>query len=152
MKVGNVNMLSKKQALDQLILEIFRLHGALIAAGDALVSDLGLTSARWQVLGAISKAPEPLSLSQIARAMGLSRQAVRRLVNEMEAEALLQTFPHASNRRLRMVRLTGPGGELHRVVDARQEPWGQSLADGLRRDHIVVATALLRQLRAELEN
>ena len=37
--------------ITDLILETFRLNGQLLAAGDALVSDVGLTSARWQVLG-----------------------------------------------------------------------------------------------------
>ncbi|MDH3233798.1 MAG: MarR family transcriptional regulator, partial [Alphaproteobacteria bacterium] len=41
------------EAVTALILETFRLNGRLLAAGDRLVGDLGLTSARWQVLGAI---------------------------------------------------------------------------------------------------
>jgi hypothetical protein len=40
-------------ATTELVLEIFRLNGELIAMGDALVGDIGLTSARWQVMGAI---------------------------------------------------------------------------------------------------
>ena len=47
-------------AVTALILETFRLNGRLLAAGDALVESLDLTSARWQVLGAIATAPIPL--------------------------------------------------------------------------------------------
>ena len=47
------------EALTDLFLAVFRLNGRLLAAGDHLVSDLGLTSARWQVLGAIAHAPSP---------------------------------------------------------------------------------------------
>ena len=43
-----------RRALTGLVIEVFRLNGDLLAAGDALVGDLGLTSARWQVLGAIA--------------------------------------------------------------------------------------------------
>ena len=39
--------------LTRLVLELFRLNGRLLAAGDAMTRDLGLTSARWQVLGAV---------------------------------------------------------------------------------------------------
>ncbi|TIW72492.1 MAG: MarR family transcriptional regulator, partial [Mesorhizobium sp.] len=41
------------KALSDLILDLFRLNSRISAAGDRLVADLGLTSARWQVLGAI---------------------------------------------------------------------------------------------------
>ena len=41
-------------AVTQLILDVFRLNGRLLIAGDRLVGELGLTSARWQVLGAIA--------------------------------------------------------------------------------------------------
>ena len=70
-------------AATDLILETFRLNGSLLAAGDAMVADLGLTSARWQVLGAIALSPVPLPVAHIARNMGLTRQAVQRLINEM---------------------------------------------------------------------
>jgi hypothetical protein len=43
-----------------LIIEVFRLNGDLLAAGDFLVGDIGLTSARWQVLGSIALSPVPL--------------------------------------------------------------------------------------------
>src|SRR5215210_6586367 len=65
-----------RAAITELILETFRLNGRLLAAGDALVRDLGLTSARWQVLGAVAMSPVPLPVSHIARNMGLSRQGV----------------------------------------------------------------------------
>ena len=47
------------EALTDLVLAVFRLNGRLLAAGDHLVSDLGLTSARWQVLGAIAHSAKP---------------------------------------------------------------------------------------------
>src|SRR5205814_345438 len=53
----------------ELILEVFRLNGRLLAAGDRLVADLGLTSARWQVLGAIALASSPMPVAWIARNM-----------------------------------------------------------------------------------
>ena len=40
-------------ALTGLILDLFRLNNLLLTAGDRLVAGLGLTSARWQILGAI---------------------------------------------------------------------------------------------------
>jgi hypothetical protein len=48
----------------------------LLAAGDTLVRDLGLTSARWQVLEAVMMSPIPLLVAHIAQNMGLARQNV----------------------------------------------------------------------------
>src|ERR1700750_134870 len=107
------------EALTGLVLAVFRLNGQLLAAGDRLVADLGLTSARWpglgasalpprpppggwlargpglpsarwQVLGAIALAPSPQPVAWLARNMGLNRQGVQRLVNEMRDDGLVE--------------------------------------------------------------
>ncbi len=83
-----------RHALSDLVVAVFRLNGDLLAAGDALVQDLGLTSARWQVLGAIALAPAPLPVAHIARNMGLARQSVQRLVGEMRADGLIRLAPN----------------------------------------------------------
>src|SRR5262249_60183634 len=62
-------------AMTELILETFRLNGLLLEAGDRLVAEIGLTSARWQGLGAIALAPGPLPVAHLARHMGRGRPA-----------------------------------------------------------------------------
>ena len=47
-----------RRSLTDFIIDVFRLNGALLVSGDALVGDLGLTSALWQVLGAIAHTRE----------------------------------------------------------------------------------------------
>lgn len=76
-----------------LILAIFRLNGRLLLAGDRLVAGLDLTSARWQVLGAIALAERPQPVAWLARNMGLNRQGVQRIVNEMRDDGLLEISP-----------------------------------------------------------
>ena len=92
-----------RTAITELILETFRLNGRLLAAGDALVRDLGLTSARWQVLGAVAMSPVPLPVSHIARNMGLSRQGVQRVADELEARGIVRFAPNPHHRRARLV-------------------------------------------------
>ena len=41
----------------ELVLDVFRLNGLLLAAGDHLTAGEGLTAARWQVLGS-NRAPD----------------------------------------------------------------------------------------------
>ena len=92
-----VNM-KKTIALDRLILEIFRVNGRLIAAGDILVKDIGLTGARWQVLGAIATSSIPLPVAHIARRMGLtlSNCAVVGERNETRWTGAVRTEPRPS--------------------------------------------------------
>ena len=41
----------KRMLFLDLVLSVFRLNGLLVAEGDAMTEDLGLTSARWKVQG-----------------------------------------------------------------------------------------------------
>ncbi len=137
--------------LTELVLEVFRLNGRLIAVGDRLVADAGLTSARWQVLGAIHFAPEPQTVSWLARSIGLTRQAVQRLVNELEAEGLAAFKANPSHRRAQLVALTRKGQTAYAAADRRQKPWANGLAKGLDRDELKRATDLLNTIRRRLE-
>lgn len=134
-----------------LILEVFRLNGRLLAAGDALVADLGLTSARWQVLGAVALSPMPLPVAHLARNMGLTRQAVQRLTNEMAADRLLTFAPNPHHARAKLVLLTDAGKAAYAAAMSRQMPWAAELGDGLEPAMIDAAAAILRTLRARLD-
>ena len=72
------------EALTNLILEVFRFNGAMLDAGNRLTKPYGMTSARWQVMGAIDLAGQPVTVAQIARRMGLARQGVQRIANDLE--------------------------------------------------------------------
>jgi DNA-binding MarR family transcriptional regulator len=141
-----------RAAVTELILEVFRLNGQLLAAGDALVADIGLTSARWQVLGAIALSPVPLPVAHLARNMGLARQSVQRLVGEMNDDGLVEYAPNQHHRRARLVLLTDNGEIAFRAAIARQEPWADGLAAGLTAEAIRTATGTLRRLRRHLED
>src|SRR5215510_2623749 len=138
-------------AVTALILETFRLNGRLLAAGDALVGNLDLTSARWQVLGAVAAAPLPLSVAQIARSMGLTRQGVQRLANDMERDGLLRFAANPNHQRAKLVVMTPRGQAAYSAAMKRQAPWAQALAQGLTAQQIAGATVILKQLRQKLE-
>lgn len=138
-------------SITELILESFRLNGCLLAAGDALVQDLGLTSARWQVLGAAALAPAPAPVAHLARDMGLSRQNVQRIANELEAAGLLTFAPNPNHQRAKLVLLTEHGRAVYAKAATRQAPWAAALSKGVPDDAIEEATSLLRNLRRRLE-
>ena len=70
----------------QLTLEIFRVSGMLNTEGDELTKEFGITSSRWKILGAAEMSEGPVTVPQIGRTMGQSRQAVQRLVDVMKKD------------------------------------------------------------------
>lgn len=137
-------------AFTELILETFRLNGRLLAAGDRLTRDLGLTSARWQVLGAIAAGPLPAA--QIARNMGLQRQSVQRLVDALAADGLVEFATNPNHRRAKLVRLSAEGHSALQAVSRRQVEWSNRTAEGLGAGDLEAAVGVLRRLRARLED
>ncbi len=150
MRLGKTARL--REAVTELILEVFRLNGELLVAGDALVGDIGLTSARWQALGAIALSPLPLPVAHLARNMGLARQSVQRLVDEMRNGGLVRFAPNPHHRRAKLVLLTDRGEMTYRAAMDRQAPWSDGLVEGLSAQAILSATSVLRMIRERLDS
>src|SRR3712207_1812805 len=118
-------------AFTAVVLEVFRLNGALLAAGNTLCEGTGLTSGRWQVLGAVAMRETPATVAQIARAMGQTRQSVQRIVDEMERDGVVERVADPEHRRARPVQLTEHGAALWAEMRRRQVPWANRTADGV---------------------
>ncbi len=142
---------SRGEAVTELILEVFRLNGRLLVAGDRLVAGLGLTSARWQVLGAIALSDRPQPVAWLARSMGLNRQGVQRIVNELHHEGVVELAPNPHHRRARLVLLTERGKSAFAQAERLQRPWVEGLARGLEIADIAAARHVTAALRERLE-
>ena len=139
------------EALTDLVLAVFRLNGRLLTAGDRLVSDLGLTSARWQVLGAIALAPSPQPVAWLARSMGLNRQGVQRIVNEMREDGLVELRPNPHHRRAHLVALTKRGENAFASARRLQAPWANALSKGLGAEELMQTRQILATLCERLD-
>src|SRR2546430_4690588 len=138
-------------AVADLVRAVYRLHGRLPAAGDRLVSDLGLTSARWQVMGAIAHAPSPQPVAWLARSMGLNRQGVQRIVNEMREDDLVELRPNPHHRRAHLVALTKHGEKAYAAASRLQTPWANALAKGLDGEELAAASRIIKALGERTE-
>src|SRR6266700_82638 len=138
-------------AATQVVLATFRANGLLLAAGSKLAAQEQLTAARWQALGAVALAGRPLTVPQIARRMGLTRQAVQASVNWLLAEALVEADENLDHRRSPLIRLTELGRQKYTAVDRRQIRWINELATGLKISDLAAAARLLHDLSDRLE-
>src|SRR5258708_552935 len=93
-------------ALTGLMLDLFRLNSLALTAGDRLVAPLGLTSARWQILGAIVAAERPQPVAWFARDLGANRQNVQRIINDLEREGFVAFASNPHHKRAQLVLLT----------------------------------------------
>lgn len=94
--------------------------------------------------------PVPLPVAHIARNMGLSRQNVQRLANELEGQGVVRFAPNPHHRRAKLILPTEQGRALYEAAITRQRPWASALADGLPVKDIRSATELLRIVRGRL--
>lgn len=145
------NSRAPNKPTNDLIVEVFRLNGCLLATADRLVSQFGITSARWQVLGAIGLPPVPETVARLARNMGLTRQSVRRVVNEMVDEGMLCLLDNPHHRRAKLVTMTDKGRKAFEAAVELQEPWVRALSAGIGKDRINDACQVLKTLRERLE-
>jgi len=141
---------SAGEGLTNLIPDLFRLNNLLFTAGDRMVARLGLTSARWQILGAIIAAERAQPVAWLARDLGAARQNVQRIVNDLERDGLVtfETNPH--HRRAQLVVLTDKGRQAFDAAMRLQLPWVNGLADGLSVKDIETTSRVMSTLRAKL--
>ncbi len=138
-------------AATELVLETFRFNGRLLSAGDRLVAELGLTSARWQVLGAIALSPAVETVARLARNMGAHRQGVQRIVNELAKEGLIEFRPNPHHRRANLVALTARGRDIYEQAGRLQIPWINTISEDIDPHEIALATRVMQTLRRRLE-
>lgn len=138
--------------ITRLILSIFRVNGALLAAGDRLTSGLGLTSARWQVLGTIAKAATPLTVASVSKYMGLTRQNVRVIVRELEAAGMVQLADNPAHQRASLVILTAKGKQANKDIEDLQKPFVEALHKEIAGARIADCVDLLQTLLVRLKS
>ncbi len=128
----------------RLILEIFRVNGGLIEAGDRLCAPVDLSSARWQVLGVVEHGPAPVA--HVARSMGLARQSVQQTADALKRNGLIEYRQNPHHRRAKLMCMTPAGREALDYVQDRLAEWSTEIQSELDLDSLETALALLRQV------
>lgn len=115
----------RQDLLSRGALGVFRLNGQFLAVAEELARPAGLTAAWWQVLGAVLRAPLPVS--GVARAMGITRQSVQRIADLLVERGLAEYRPNPAHRRAKLLAPTEAG----RAAVSRIDPGHAAFADRL---------------------
>lgn len=140
------------EALTGMMLALFRLNSMILKSGDRLVAPLGLTSARWQVLGAIVAAEQPQPVAWIARDLGANRQNVQRIVNDLHGDELINFEPNPHHRRAQLVVLTEKGQQAFDAAMELKSPWVNELSAGVSVKDLQTFNRVITTLRVNLDN
>jgi DNA-binding MarR family transcriptional regulator len=133
-----------------LVVQIFRLNGLLLAAGDALAEPAGQTSARWRVMAAVED--KPMSVAQIARGWGLARQSVQRVADVLVREKLAVYEENPRHRRAQLLVLTPEGRSALRTIQAAQQTWANALGAEIGEADLRQGIDLLSRVLKLLQN
>ncbi len=137
-------------AFSTLVVQIFRLSGLILSAGDTLTEPVGQTSARWRVLAAVED--KPASVAQIARRWGQARQSVQRVANALVRDELATYEENPRHRRAQLLVLTPKGRSVLQAIQIAQTAWANHLGAAVGEADLGQASAILARILDLLHN
>tara|TARA_R100001143_G_scaffold13175_3_gene14738 strand:+ start:3850 stop:4287 length:438 start_codon:yes stop_codon:yes gene_type:complete len=141
----------KRKLFLDLVRAVFRLNGLLLADGDRMAERVGLTSARWKVIGIVALSNSGVTVPSIARSLGQSRQAVQRITDVMAADDLLAYVENPRHKRSALVQLTEHGQEVYSALRSLQDPWAIGLTDDVPTAELETSLRLIQRLINRME-
>lgn len=143
---------TKAAILTDIMLTVFRVNGRLLEKGDQMVEPLDLTSARWQVLGAVAMAGKPLSAPQVAEAMGVTRQGAQKQLNKLEEEGFLEMIQNPRHERSPLFVLTDKGSRTMSKTMSLQMAWANALSGNLSLQNLKSTLETLNTIYEQLDS
>ncbi|MEV7506997.1 MULTISPECIES: helix-turn-helix domain-containing protein [unclassified Streptomyces] len=127
-----------------LVADVFEAAGALRRAGEALAAAEGQTQARWQLMSVVSE--EPLPVARAARRLGVARQGVQRIANELVRDGLAAFRDNPDHRTSPLLALTEDGVRSLAAITVRAEAAHRVMGEGMPDEDLARVRALLRSL------
>lgn len=138
-----------QELLGAAALTAFKLNGQFLELAEHLARPVGVTAAWWQVLGAVLHTP--LTVSAIAREMGITRQAVQRTADVLEGKGLIEYHDNPAHRRAKLVAITAEGLESVRAINPHHAQHAAQLSELLGQEAFAEAVAALTKLSQALD-
>ncbi|MFC4604306.1 MarR family winged helix-turn-helix transcriptional regulator [Rhodococcus kronopolitis] len=128
----------------------FALNGAFLRASEHIAPPAGPTPTRWQVLGAVLH--DPLTVSGIARAMGITRQSVQRTADVLVDERLAEHLPNPAYQRATLVRPTESQRAAIRQMTAAQHTFTNRISAHFTEEELARTPQVMNRLVAVLDS
>lgn len=135
--------------LTDVIIATFRLNGRLMEVAQRIARAGGITATDWRVLGGVLDAPR--SVAEIGRLMGMTRQGVQRVADQLVERGLAEYRPNPAHRRAKLLACTEAGYWAIRRITLEQRPWADALAVPIGAPELEQALDTMRRILAALE-
>jgi DNA-binding MarR family transcriptional regulator len=138
-------------ALSDLIRTVIRMNATVQKSGTRLMRGTGITNARWQMLTELFALEKRVTVSELARHMGLTRQAVQRLADDTARDGLVEFTENPSDARAMHLLLTESGRAMYHDALEREWKWANGIAEGFGVEEIKHAVALLEAITQKIQ-
>ncbi len=130
------------------VADIFEAAGKLRRGGEAVARAHGQTQARWQLLSVISQGA--WTVPRIAERLGITRQGVQRVADELQADGLARYDENPGHARSPFVVPTRAGTRaLHGITEAAHD-FNDRLAQEIGERDLATLHGALQRLLAKL--
>jgi DNA-binding MarR family transcriptional regulator len=136
-------------ALTEAIVATFRLNGRLMDIAQRLAREGGLTATEWRVLGGV--VDEPHSVAEVGRRMGMTRQGVQRVADQLADRGLAEYRLNPAHRRAKLLACTQAGYWAIRQIALVQRPWADQIAADVGATELQDTVTTMRRTLAALE-
>jgi len=135
----------------ELIDEITTVARRIAAVRDSYGQPIFRTDAAWRVLATVSSSPYCLAIADLARALGVTRQAAHELAYEAARANVVELVPNHQDKRILQLLLTPHGRSELRAARIAQNLWLAMLLGRYAPREMAAATKVIRGLRRQLE-
>jgi DNA-binding MarR family transcriptional regulator len=126
---------------------LFAANNMVLKHGDLVTGEYQQTSARWRILGNIQE--RPLTVSQIAKLTGYTRQSIQRLADALVDEGLA-AYEDANDRRTKNLCTTEKGKDILEQLANYENEWVARIMQSLSVEELDELTRALDKVRIVL--
>jgi DNA-binding MarR family transcriptional regulator len=135
--------------LTDVIIATFQLDGRLMNLARQLARAGGITATEWRVLGGVLD--EPHSVAEIARRMGMTRQGVQRVADQLVDRRLAVYRRNPAHRRAKLLACTESGHWAIRRIALAQRPWADRVGGHIGATELNGTLTTIRRILSTLD-
>lgn len=111
----------------------------------------GITNARWQILSELSTFEKRVTVSELSRHMGLTRQAIQRIADDMASDGLIGFVENPGDARAMHLLVTAAGKATYDEALEREWQWANAIAEDFDAEQIARAVKLLEAITQRMQ-
>jgi DNA-binding MarR family transcriptional regulator len=138
-------------AFTDLIRAVLRTNATVQKSGTRLMRGTGITNARWQLLSKLFALDRRVTVSELVRHLGVTRQAIQRLADDMARDGLVEFVKNPGDARAMHLLLTEAGKARYDEAQECEWQWTNVIAQDFDTRQITDAAALLEAITQKIQ-